>query len=258
MAQTPEERKAKKSAAAKLRRLQDLEGARAKGRAAQARFTAAHPKQVRASVRKWRTAHPEQAREATRRWEEAHPEEVRELWRRPYKKNPKKVLEKNKRWAKTHPKAVRAIRERYEATHAEEKREKTAQYGIEHPEQRRVIKLRYRARKHALPDTFTVEDHKFMLEHWNFSCAVCGRQEGAKLTLANDHWIPLRQEGCHGTVPTNMLPLCHGIGGCNNSKQGKDPHAWLIQRFGENQTALIEESIFIYFILIHLRKIQAS
>jgi hypothetical protein len=50
-------------------------------------------------------------------------------------------------------------------------------------------------------------------------------------TLAKEHWIALGDQRNPGTVPWNILPLCHaksGVkGGCNNAKWTKDPVVWL-------------------------------
>jgi hypothetical protein len=62
-----------------------------------------------------------------------------------------------------------------------------------------------------------------------------------------DHWIPLSSPGCPGTVATNMVPLCHGIGGCNNSKCDRDPQGWLLEKFGERKALEILERIPAYF-----------
>jgi len=45
--------------------------------------------------------------------------------------------------------------------------------------------------------------------------------------------IPLVSPDCLGTVPENIVPLCHGVSGCNNEKQNLHPQKWLERKFGE-------------------------
>jgi hypothetical protein len=47
-----------------------------------------------------------------------------------------------------------------------------------------------------------------------------------------------------------MIPLCHGVGGCNNSKKDKDPETWLIARVGKRKAATILKRIRAYFALV--------
>jgi hypothetical protein len=115
-----------------------------------------------------------------------------------------------------------------------------------------LAKLRYRARKLHLPDTWTQEQLTFMLDYWHHACAVCGNPKGLFWTLAHDHWIAITSPDCPGTVATNMIPLCHGDGGCNNSKKATDPHEWLLRRFGPKKAAKIEKAIAVYFAQVAL------
>jgi len=51
-----------------------------------------------------------------------------------------------------------------------------------------------------------------------------------------------------------MLILCHGIGGCNNSKNKKDPEIWLIKRFGTRKAATLLKRIAAYFAIVRQRQ----
>jgi hypothetical protein len=137
-------------------------------------------------------------------------------------------------------------------------REKSSHYGKAYRRQKRhktptgersriLTKLRYRARKLALPDTWTLEQLDFMLNYWHHACAVCGNPKGLFWTLAHDHWVPLNSPDCPGTIATNMIPLCHGDGGCNNSKQDAEHFPWLVRRLGAKKAAKIEKDIAAYF-----------
>lgn len=128
---------------------------------------------------------------------------------------------------------------------------RSTRWRKKNPGKRVAFQQRRKARQLSLPDTFTPDDRRYMLQYWGFACAVCGRQEGFDWMLADDHWIPFRSPACPGTVALNMLPLCHSKGpgamGCNNLKHNFDPHAWLVERFGTRKAATIERRIAAYF-----------
>lgn len=105
-----------------------------------------------------------------------------------------------------------------------------------------------RARELSLPNAFSPSDWNHALVYFNGVCAVCGRPPGLWHTLSVDHWIPLSDvEHCLGTVPANIVPLCHGIDGCNNSKGDSNPIEWLNRRFGPRKAKRILKRIQAYF-----------
>lgn len=105
---------------------------------------------------------------------------------------------------------------------------------------------RYHARKGELPSDLTAAQWLAALEYFNGRCAVCGRPlNGLFHKAAQDHWIPITKGG--GTTVSNIIPLCHGLGGCNNSKQNRDATEWLIDRFGEGDAKEILQRIKAYF-----------
>jgi hypothetical protein len=109
------------------------------------------------------------------------------------------------------------------------------------------------ARKSNRPDNFTPADWQFALDYFNGCCAACGRPPGLWHTLARDHWIPLTDANCPGTVPSNMVPLCHGIEGCNNSKHDFPAEQWVITTFGKRKGAAILLRIAEFF--SHVRQV---
>ena len=107
---------------------------------------------------------------------------------------------------------------------------------------KRVGLARYRARQRGLPATHRPRDERFLRAYWNNACAICGEHAGLWKVIALDHWIPISSPQCPGTVPGNMLPLCHarkGIQGaipdCNVSKSVKEPLGWLREKLGKRQ-----------------------
>jgi hypothetical protein len=126
------------------------------------------------------------------------------------------------------------------------------------PESRRqqglLLRQRYLARKKGLPDTFAEVHLDFMMRYWQYACAICGREDSWWFRLACDHWIPLSSMACPGSVPGNMIPLCHGIKGkpldlitCNHSKGRQLPEDWLRRRFGRRKVRTILQRIQAYF-----------
>jgi endogenous inhibitor of DNA gyrase (YacG/DUF329 family) len=106
-----------------------------------------------------------------------------------------------------------------------------------------VLIERRRARKLNLPDNWTVNDWLHALDHFDHRCAVCGKVASGARFLAADHWIPLasNQENNPGTVPWNMVPLCHGSRGCNNSKGALHPREWLKKSQGNRWRSKADE-----------------
>lgn len=130
------------------------------------------------------------------------------------------------------------------------KSKQTALYLKMHPHVQHVHNARREARIKSLPIAFDHSEWQRALEYFNGCCAVCGRQLNdlfGEHTAAADHWIPLASSDCPGTIPTNIVPLCHGVGGCNNSKSNTQPYEWLVSKFGKRKAAEINARIQAYF-----------
>lgn len=114
----------------------------------------------------------------------------------------------------------------------------------------RVAKIRYRASERYFPSDFTAQDWQRAVDYFHGCCAACGRQ---LIDLFNthtahaDHWIPLSHPNCPGTIPTNIVPLCGGENGCNNSKGDSLPLEWLERKFGKHKARKILKQINAYF-----------
>lgn len=108
-----------------------------------------------------------------------------------------------------------------------------------------------RTRKEALPSGLTQSEWQRCLEYWSYRCAVCERPVGLWHTLAMDHWIPIANPNCPGTILGNVIPLCHGVDGCNNSKSDALPQEWLMRKLGKRKAAkkLAEIEAYFEFIL---------
>lgn len=104
---------------------------------------------------------------------------------------------------------------------------------------------RRRARERLLPADFTYAEWEYALRYFNDCCAYCGRPRGFWHTLAQDHYVPVCRGG--GYTSGNILPACHGVGGCNNSKNNREAQQWLVARFGVRKAKRIEVRIAAYF-----------
>lgn len=116
------------------------------------------------------------------------------------------------------------------------------------PEVKEIYRIhvrRRRARKADLPDTFTPNDWQRALDYFGGCCAVCGRQPGLWHKLSADHWTAITKGGA--TTPGNIVPLCCGQDGCNNSKSNRDAEDWLTDKFGKRKAKQILKKIHGYF-----------
>lgn len=116
----------------------------------------------------------------------------------------------------------------------------------------RVYVTNQRARNKLLPNTFTDFQWQNALNYFNGCCAVCERQLNdmfGAFAVSADHWIPLSYEGEDnpGSVADNIVPLCHGVDGCNNSKKDIMPTIWLEQEFSKRKAKRIAARVQQYF-----------
>jgi len=164
-----------------------------------------------------------------------------------YQDNHEMLYAKQLVYNEGHPDAVKKWTTTRYARHGEEDNIRRKAWKKANPDKLATYDANRRARKRQVPNTWTHEQLAFMLDYWKHACAICGNPQGLFWTLANDHWVPLASPECPGTIATNMIPLCHGNGGCNNSKYYSEPRAWLIRRFGTKKAAKIEKTIYAYF-----------
>lgn len=207
---------------------------------------------LRERGRAYRAANLEKVRRRERAYVAANRDKRNERKRAAYAANPEKHREQARISQAKYPDRRRAYQREYQRANKETLQDYMRTYRVEYARSergansRRTTKLRYRARKRSLPDTFTAADWQAALDHFGGCCAVCGRPPGLWHTIAADHWIPLTAPDCPGSVPWNIVPLCHGDGGCNNSKCDRNPNEWLVERFGERRGAAIQQRIEVW------------
>ena len=211
------------------RRVRDPETARRKDR----EYRAADPEKWRTYDREYRKANSEKLNADRRDWNRANPDKVRRYQNKWNTANSQRICENNRRYQRENRPAIR-------------------EYIRSRPEITRAAYAKRKARKLNLPDTLTATELYRALKYFNGCCAVCGRQLKDLFgdhTFAADHWIALSdpRPDNPGTVATNMIPLCHGVGGCNNRKHNSDPHEWLHQKYSARKARQIIARIEAYF-----------
>lgn len=194
-------------------------------------------------------------RERQRGRRRADPKKYRERDKKRKNKEERKVKNREHYW-KDHDRRLAKMRtdraihgERYNANRRKKNADGNCTIKKVDPDKDRVYKNNRRTRKSNLPSDLSIRDWRRALLYFSNRCVVCGRTKEKGLTLAADHWIPISDPRPHnpGTVPGNILPLCHGRNGCNNTKKNFDPVKWLIQKFGAQEAQKILDRIQRYF-----------
>jgi hypothetical protein len=158
--------------------------------------------------------------------------------------------EQNKRYQKSNPEKVKQLRERWKKENPEKVKASHRRYAKKHPEKIAEILRRRRSKKANVPCFFTSEDETHALSYFNGRCAICDRPLRdlfGNHYPALDHWIPVSSPDCPGTIPTNMIPLCHGVDGCNNKKSNRDPIEWIEKQYSKQAARKILDRIRGYF-----------
>lgn len=191
---------------------------------------------IRAQHRDYQQNHPEVFRASAARYRERHPDRLKVAKKKWADENHEYVLQKYHEYDKRRTPEQKA-----------RGRQKHKLWVVENKERFRVSQHKSRARRRSLPATLTSEQWEFALNYFNGCCAVCERPSGLWHKIVMDHWIPVANPECPGTVVANMIPLCHGIDGCNNSKANYPAEEWLIKKFGKRKSKTIISKIEHYF-----------
>lgn len=194
---------------------------------------------IRRKERYWED--PEKARAATRDYINANKERVNASQRARHRVNPEKKRAADREYGKRNRDKIRASQKKWESLN---------------PERKRATGNRYRSKKENLPSTLTAQEWIDCLAYWDGCCAFCGRPQGLWHKIIQEHWIPISWDVPNnpGTVVTNILPACHGVDGCNNSKWKHDPIEWLTRRLGEAKAKKKLAEITAYFEWVQNRK----
>ncbi len=213
----------------------------------------ANKEKAQATRRQYRLKYPDKYRAQKHRWYEANRDRVRENTKKWREANRDRIRESVRRWYESHPGRARELRQQWLESNLEKYREYKRTYTKEHPEIFRANRQRRRARRRGLPEDFTGADWERALDYFDRRCVICGRVPDEETIIAADHWIALSdpRPDNPGTVPWNIVPLCHclkgGRNGCNNSKRNSDPFQWLVRKLGEEKAREKLAEIEAYF-----------
>lgn len=177
--------------------------------------------------------------ERDKKWRKNNPEKVKAGKKRDYEKHkPKRLATMKRNYAKNKPAIVARARDWKKA----------------HPETVNLGTHKRLARIKGLPFQFNNNDWQRCLNYWDNRCAICGREVSDTHLLAKDHWIPMfdKRPDNPGTVPTNIIPVCHGrkaakCSGCNENKWKFDPEQWIHSQYPPSEAATIIKRILDYF-----------
>ena len=190
------------------------------------------------NCRRWRDRNPEKAASHSRDWRRAHQERAQIVDRARRLKNLDQIHDYAHKWAKAHRDVLRKKLQAWRKLNPE----KDIKYGHDwrksHPEQVRLrckawnmanpLKNREyvnnrRARKLGNGGRFSTQQFIDLCELYGNICLCCRRTEAdlkiAGLRIVPDHVMPLAKGGLNDI--SNIQPLCHGKGGCNNRKHVK-------------------------------------
>jgi len=214
-------------------------------------YRAANSEKVREGQRVYRAANSEKVREGRRVYRAANSEKLNEKSRVYHAANSEKLNEKKRVYYAANSEKAREASRAYRAANPEKVREAVRVWQVANPEKGRVHSQRRRARKANLPNTLTAAEWQYAIDYFHGYCAVCDRPlKNLDKTRRGsaDHWIPLSKGG--GTTADNIVPLCSGEDGCNNSKHNAMPEVWLALKFGKRKARVILKRILEYFELV--------
>lgn len=202
--------------------------------------------------RKWRLNNAERSKETKRKWRLEHPERIKELSKRHRIKNAEKIRAKARQYHKDHPeilsnwvknnreRILETRRKRYQKN-PEKYRKAVKQWNKENYYKVRLAEQKRYARNKSLPDTLTLEEWENCVNYFSLKCVYCGEHVER---LSMDHFIPLANSACPGTVIDNILPACTT---CNIRKNDCDPYVWIYRSFETHQALHVICTIQMYF-----------
>jgi hypothetical protein len=164
-----------------------------------------HREEIRENNRRWVRLNPESSKAHKKKWAKANPEALREKQKRLYRENPEKFRKLSREYRKNNPE----VQTKRRHANIEKTREETRH--------RRSLRLQ-NGGWHTLCQWLQ------MKETFGSICLCCRRSEGELkslgLLLVPDHIVPISRGGSDDI--SNIQPLCHGKGGCNNRKGNRE------------------------------------
>ena len=210
----------------------------------------------------YREDHREYFREKSRERREKYPEkfiEYREENRQNLREKGVLYYQENKEkyllYYQENEEDIKIKRKAYRINNREVMADRNKTWRKNNPEKIRTNIAKRKARKLNLPASFSHNDAEFCHAYWGRCCSICGKENGFWYTICLDHYVPLASEFCPGTIPGNMIPMCHSKKGipstmepcCNNSKGSKDPVLWLKDKLGSRKAKTKLQEIETFF-----------
>ena len=195
----------------------------------------------------WFRNNKDYSHQQSHEWRQKNSEYDKERKRQWYHENADRVSEQAKLYNKANRARLRIKLREYRQSDPRKYKRITQEYYQNNKDVFRAQKLRRRAKQKSLPSDFTAKQLSACLEYFNHCCAVCGKQLRdlfGDVIPHIDHWIPLANPECPGTVVENMVCLCNN---CNLTKSAKEPYEWLCQEFGKYKAKIILSKIESYF-----------
>ena len=191
----------------------------------------AHPGRRRAIQAKYYANHADEKNQHDAQWRAEHPERAKEI---------------QAQYRQSHPDRIIASRAKWRAMHPDERKAHARKWSAANREYTKLNTHRHRTRKISLPAQYSLDDWNRALVYFNGTCAYC--QNPPSLfdhypTLHADHFIPLNDPTCPGTVKWNIVPACQS---CNISKSDHDPIEWILSKFGPKKAKQIIRRIQEY------------
>ena len=215
-----------------------------------------------ARKREWEIVNRERLVEKRRVWELNNSELVKEIKDRWYRKNKISVLEKQKSIYSSNPDQKKKKAKEYYWLNAEEKKEYGKRYRLENKEkvnasiersksknpekykhQEYIAVINRRARIRGFKSSWRKSDMQMAIEYFNNNCCICDVPLGLLVKTHFDHWIPLSDSTCPGTVRKNMVPMCEK---CNISKNNRNAFEWLNNKYGTERAIEIRDKVEAY------------
>ncbi|PEU21321.1 hypothetical protein CN526_26940 [Bacillus wiedmannii] len=137
--------------------------------------------------------------------------------RKYYEENKEKVLAHTRKWKEENKERVLEYKRKYYEENKEKELARASKWQEENKDKVKMRSQRRRARKKALPATWTLEQKEEMMEYFDRRCALTGETD-----ITEEHAIPL-SIGHGGTVHGNMWTLCSRL---NSSKYNKNIFEW--------------------------------
>lgn len=178
----------------------------------------------RVNCKAWVKANPEKAKAYQKKYIESHKEEIKAKQSIYIRMNRAKRTDSHRKWIERNRERAAQYQAKYLAENRQRRSDNFKRWRSANLQYDCLRQAKRRAKKRGLPNSFSKQNLEVAMNYWGSSCAVCNQAFDLVHKCHLDHWIPLSDPSCPGTIPENMVPLCDY---CNLSKNAKAPSDWL-------------------------------